>query len=615
MALRHPGKRFQYYLNDILARNPLWQIFFLVVFSAAVVLAGMVLIKSHVSCDNGQNPFWWSLTRLMDQGTFVGDHRDDQHTQVVAVFITLCGVLIMSTLIGTVSSKISERLETLKRGRSPIVEKDHLIVCGNGDRLFEVARELIESRRDEPRSKRSSLVLFSESSREAMEEILSQRTGRKNSREVICRTGEVTDIDSLRLAGFDKCRGFVIIGEEDTVVLKTLIAVSSLCSGNEPVSVCEIRNANMGEVARMAHPDVKWVPVREVVMRLLIQICRQPGLSAVYKEILSFSGNEFYFRESPEVVGQSFETASARLVQGVAVGIDRGGKVFINPPGDTRLGSEDRLLLLARDAESISFTNSPQIIQVKAKAKESCGALFEMLVFSGYSTRFSLMLKLLDRYSPGGARIVVAGSLPVEEGRRVTEAIQCTNCTVEYVHMDRTDPEAVKAIEPEKYDSIMVVSGKKPGESDERADSECIVTLLILKQIRMTLGDSWNATVVAEIRNPRNRKLATAAEIDDFVISNEVCSMIMAQLVKQKKLGQVFEEIFDPSGCELQLRYAAQYYRGTFRELEAQGRLRNEIVLGWLTGTGSEAVVTLNPERDKVMPPDEDCRVITIAER
>ena len=615
MALKQLGKRLQYHLNDILAGNPLWQIFFLVVFSAAVILIGMALIRSHLECVDGQNPFWWSLTRLMDQGTFVGDHKDDHHAQVVAVLITLCGILVMSTLIGTVSSKISERLDSLKRGRSPIVEKDHLIVCGNGDRLYEVTRELIESRMDEPRSHRSSIVMFSESSRETMEEILAQRTGRKYAKEVICRSGVVTDIDSLRLVGFDRCRGFVIIGEEDTVVLKTLIAVSSLCNGNKPVSVCEIRNAVMGEVARMAHEDVKWVPVREVVMRLLIQICRQPGLSAVYKEILSFSGNEFYFRESPEVNGVSFREAASRLSEGVAVGIDRGGEVEINPSGETVLGPEDRMLILARDLESIRFVKSPGAVLVEAKEKESCGDLFEMLVFSGYSTRFSLMLELLDRYSPGGARIVVAGSLSREDGVRVTEAIQCTNCTVEYLQMDRTDPDAVRAVKPEKYDSIMVVSGKKPGDSDEKADSECIVTLLILKQIRKTLGSAWNATVVAEIRNPRNRKLATAAEIDDFVISNEVCSMIMAQLVKQKKLGQVFEEIFAPSGCEIQLRCASQYHRGTFRELEAQGRLRNEVVLGWLTGTGSEAVVTLNPSRDLVMPPDEDCRVIAIAER
>lgn len=615
MALRRLGKRVQYLLNDLLVRNPLWQIFFLVAVSAVVVIAGMLLVRFHLNSGHEETTFWWSLTRLMDQGTFVDDHEDDPHTQAVAVFITLCGVLVMSTLIGTFSSKISQRLESLKRGRSPVVEKDHLIVCGSGDRLYEVTRELMEAWKDEPRSRRSRIVMLSENSREEMEEILTQRTGKKATRQVLCRTAEVTDIDSLRLGGFDRCRGFVITGGEDTAVLKTLIAVNSLCGKNRPVAVCEVRNTGMGEITRMAHPDVKWVPVREVVMRLLIQICRQPGLSAVYKEILSFSGNEFYFRKCPETEGLCFGEARSKLVTGIAVGMEKDGKAVINPPFGTVFGGSDSLLVLAEGPDKISFADVPApFVHAAFKKTQSHGSLFKILVFSGHSTRFNLMLQLLERYSSGGTEILVAGSLPEEEGLRVTEAIKCSNCSVKYMKMDRTEPDEVMAISPGSFNSIVVVSGKKPGDSDEKADSECIVTLLILKQIRHSLGSSWKGTVVAEIRNPRNRKLASAAEIDDFVISNEVCSMIMAQLVKQKKLGAVYEEMFDPFGCEIQLRCPSQYHRGTFRDLEAQGILRNEIVLGWLTGTGSDALVTLNPSRELMMPENEDCRIIAISE-
>ena len=77
MAPRQLRKRFQYYLNDILVRNPLWQIFFLVVVSAAIVGVGMVFVESHLNSDHSESTFWWSLTRLMDQGTFVNDHADD----------------------------------------------------------------------------------------------------------------------------------------------------------------------------------------------------------------------------------------------------------------------------------------------------------------------------------------------------------------------------------------------------------------------------------------------------------------------------------------------------------------------------------------------------------
>ena len=615
MTLRNFGKRLQYFINDLLIRNPLWQILFLIAVSFLVILAGASLIKGHATDDSTETSFWWSFTRLLDQGTFIEDHYD-KHIAVVGVLVTLSGIMILSLLIGVLSSKINERLDSLKRGRSPIVEKGHFIVCGNGDRLYEVTRELIEARRDEGLFSRKSLVMFSASSREEMEEVLAQRTGRKSVSEVICRSGEVTDIDSLRLVGFDRCSGFVIIGDDDHSVMKTLIAVSSLCEENDPVAVCEIRNRTMGSVAEMAHKSVHWVPVREVVMRLVVQVCRQPGLSAVYKELLSFEGNEFYLRDCPRAQGLSLGEIGLRQSHGVVCGIQKEGKVYLNPPLETVFEQNDRLLILSKNSGKFHLKAEPRDEGRKiAGEKEPCGKLFKMLIFSGQSTKFTLMLRLLDEYSLNGAEIMVAGSLPEEEGRKYTSRLECHNCTVNYTRMNRTEPEEVIALNPEYYDSIMVVSGKEPGKTDEKADSECIVTLLILKSIREREGTGWNGTVVAEIRNPRNRRLASAAEIDDFVISNEVCSMMMAQLVKQKELGQVFEEIFDPSGCEIQLRCASGYSHGPFHELEMQGRSRREVVLGWLIGTGSDAVVTLNPPRDEEMPENRDCRVIAIAER
>ena len=160
----------------------------------------------------------------------------------------------------------------------------------------------------------------------------------------------------------------------------------------------------------------------------------------------------------------------------------------------------------------------------------------------------------------------------------------------------------------------MLLSGKKPGETDERADYECMVALLIIKEMRRA-GEAWNGTVVAKIRNPRNRRLVSAAEIDDFVISNEICSIVMVQLVRQSGLRGVFEELFDPSGCEIQLSCPSRYRRWTFAGLEVQGRDRGEIVPGWITGHGSHAEVVLNPSRQTPMPPGDDCRIVAIAER
>ena len=600
------GSRIRYFINNLLIRNPAWQILALFAISGLIIVTGMALVKGLTS-----DSFWWSFTRLLDQGTFINDNTNPQ-VAMVGVMVTLGGILVLSLLIGILSSKITEQLESLKRGKSPVLEKDHYIVCGDGDRLFEVTRELMKAHEED--SIKGKIVIFSNSSREEIEEILTQRLGRKSTRIVICRSGNTTDVDSLQLPCFQKCAGFVIVGDDDGEILKTLVAVNSIIENNHPVGVCELRNRATRRIAQMAYTDIHWLPVREIVMRLIVQVCRQPGLSAVYNEILSFDRNEFYLNECPEVENRTFREIANRIHRGVAIGIQSAGKMWINPEPDMRLNPGDRLLLLAENSASFSFDDEPVSTGKFEKAGgDTCRKQLSMLIFSGNSRKFSFMLGLLDAYAMEGGGILVAGSLPQEEGEALLSEVRTANCNVEYVQTERTDPDRLEELHPENYDSIMVISGKAAGMSDENADSECIITLLILRDIAGRLGDSWNATVVSEIRNPRNRQLATAAGIDDFVISNEVCSMIMAQLVLEPGLGSVYEEIFDPSGCEIQLRSLSAYSSRSFANLSAEGLERREIVLGWLTGTGCEAEVCLNPGKLDEIP--DDAKIVVIAER
>jgi len=276
----------------------------------------------------------------------------------------------------------------------------------------------------------------------------------------------------------------------------------------------------------------------------------------------------------------------------------------------------DKLLLLAEDRDSYSFGDRivPEV-SFNGSGLDECRKPLHMLIFSGSSRKIRFMLEKLDAYAVTGADILVAGSLPQEEGDSLLTDLEMRNSSLAYIRMDRTDPEQIEALKPETFDSIMVISGKALGMSDETADSECLVTLLVLKSIERKVGDSWEATVVAEIRNPRNRRLASAASIDDFVISNEVCSMIMAQPVIEPHLGDVYEEIFDPSGCEVQLRCPSVYVSRSFAQMSAEGLQKKEIVLGWLTGTGSDAEVHLNPDRQDVMPDEDSVKIVVIAER
>lgn len=622
MKIKELENKIKYAINDLLARNPLWQILVLVVISVVIIaLADLFIEPSDIVSSSGESTggqFWWLFTRLLDQGTFIGDHQYNTFIAVVGVLVTLGGILVLSLLIGIFSSKITEQIDLLKRGKSPIAQKNHLVVCGSGDRMYEVVRELVEA--VEENSLNGKIVLFSSASREEMEEILSQRLKKNQRKKVICRSGITTDYDALDLPRFDRCQGFVVVGDNDSNIIKTLIAVEALRGENIPQGICEIRAKGKERIAKMAYKEILCVPVREIVMRLLVQIGRQPGLSSVYNEVLSFDKSEFYMIEKSEIIGSSFVQISRKINNGIAIGIESGEKVVLNPPSDMILSSGDRLIVLTENDSKCSFSNETKCLVSSHKRESIVEKPLKILVFSGWSISFGFMLNLIERYSEKGAEITVAGSLPQKEGMKLLSEMKFSNCQVDYINNVRTDPDMVKALHPEKYDTIMVISGKGSVMSDEEVDSECLVTLLIIKHLREKITEShgseaWNTTIVSEIRNPRNRKLASAAGIDDFVVSNEVCSMVMAQLVIQPGLSRVYAEIFDPSGCEIQLRNALNYEPGKFCEIVEQGFIRNEIVLGWLTGTRSDVMVSLNPKRDAIVPIQPETKIVVIAER
>ncbi|MBD3369386.1 hypothetical protein GF402_03370, partial [Candidatus Fermentibacteria bacterium] len=369
----------------------------------------------------------------------------------------------------------------------------------------------------------------------------------------------------------------------------------------------------------------RWIAIGEVITRLTVQVCRQPGLSAVYGEVLSFTGNEFYFIDASAVTGRTFGEVFFQLEGGIAVGIGGPEGTRINPRPEEIIGSEDQLLVLTEDDDTcrVDPERKPPFRICSADFEPEGRSAESILILSGESPDFGFMLQLLDSYVGPGSRITVAGSLDEQASDRAIErAGPLQNCSVRYVPTVRTSFESLKALQPLSYESILVPSGKVPPVDDEEADSECIVTLLILRRMRHEASVDPGPIIISQIRNPRNRRLATSAEIDDFVVSNEVTSMVMAQLSEEPAMKHVYDEIFDPSGCELQLRRIGRYCPegsgATFLDILKAGLERRELPLGYLLrpeGGDDSCRALLNPPWEERVDLGPEDRIVVVAER
>ena len=144
-----------------------------------------------------------------------------------------------------------------------------------------------------------------------------------------------------------------------------------------------------------------------------------------------------------------------------------------------------------------------------------------------------------------------------------------------------------------------------PGPGSRARSMTCtraLVSLLLIRDIESRVGNG-RATLISEICDPRTKRLVTIADVSDYVVSNEIISMSLAQVSEHQDIADVWEELFDPDGNEVYLkdprRYCGEGETLSFWDLSARGRQRGEVVLGFKRADRLQPVI--NPA-DKSKP-------------
>lgn len=86
-----------------------------------------------VSDGSFSDALWLSWTFVADSG----NHADRVGTgpRIVSVSISSGGMLIFAMMLGLVSDAISEKVDSLRKGKSEVIESNHILVLGWSDKL------------------------------------------------------------------------------------------------------------------------------------------------------------------------------------------------------------------------------------------------------------------------------------------------------------------------------------------------------------------------------------------------------------------------------------------------------------------------------------------------
>jgi hypothetical protein len=121
----------------------------------------------------------------------------------------------------------------------------------------------------------------------------------------------------------------------------------------------------------------------------------------------------------------------------------------------------------------------------------------------------------------------------------------------------------------------------------------------------------------------RNRELAEVTQADDFIVSNKLTSLMLAQVSENKELSAVFADLFDPEGAEVYIKPAMNYVAlgrpVNFYTIVEAARRRGEVAIGYrIEAFGKDAAkaygVTVNPPKSGKVTFAAADRVIVLAE-
>lgn len=96
-----------------------------------ICLGGLALFG--VTVDSLADCLWLSWTYIADSGNHA--NSEGIGPRLVSVSISFGGMLIFAMMLGLVSDAISEKLDSLRKGRSEVVEQNHTLILGWSDKL------------------------------------------------------------------------------------------------------------------------------------------------------------------------------------------------------------------------------------------------------------------------------------------------------------------------------------------------------------------------------------------------------------------------------------------------------------------------------------------------
>ena len=626
-------QRFRYRFDNLMSRGTPAMIGMLFVLSfIVVVIAGAVISITGFAQEGAEGHLsfgeatWESLMRTLDSGTMGGDTGTG--FRVVMLFVTLGGIFVVSALIGVLNNAIESQMERLRKGRSRVLETNHTLILGWSAQIFTILNELMTANENQPQAR---IVILADKDKVEMEDEIRERVEIRGKTRTICRNGSPIDPNDLEITSPHTAKSIIVLPPEnndpDTDVIKTVLAITNNPNrrAEQYHIVTQIRNPKNMDVLKLVgeRDQVQAVLTGDLIARVVAQTSRQSGLSIVYTELMNFGGDEIYFRHEPALVGKTFGEALLAFEDSCLMGLQKADKrILLNPPMETRIEAGDQIFALSADDDTIRLSDlslPPIDESIIRSHRHALEAKPEKCLILGWNRSGTTIVHELDNYVARGSQVTVVADIYNIEKQIKAQGGKLKNQTLVVEEGETTDRDLLNKLGVHEYDHVIVLAYNTV--EPQEADARTLVTLLHLRD--MAQKDETPFSIVSEMLDLRNRELAEATQVDDFIVSEHLISLMMAQLSENAELFDVFTDIFDPEGSEIYLKPVSDYVATSapvnFYTVVEAARRREETALGYrITAEADNASksygVHTNPRKSEAVTFAPADKVIVIAE-
>ena len=595
--------------------------------SLAIATLLLITIVSFLLCVTGIDDgkgfltlFWMGVLHSFDPGSIGGDTGSVLF--ITAMFIiTLGGIFIFSILIGLLTTGISTKLESLRKGHSCIVESGHTVILGWSNQIFTILSELVEANSNH---KNNCIVIMSPMDKVEMDEAIRSRIPDTKTTCIVTRNGSSIDINDLELLSLHTAKSIIINETDDAAVIKTLLAiVHSPIERKTPYRIIAVlREPKNVEVAKIAARGQAEIILEDtIISRIIAQTCRQAGLSAVYTELLNFDRDEIYLRSFSALNGKTYGETLTLFETSSVIGLNTASGAKLNPPMNTLLCEGDEIIAVTRDDDTLLLDGTQVFIDESVFSNHTTEkAVPERILILGWNEDANMIIRELDRYVADSSKFTIVSECPDAASTIQRIDGQLQHAAIELIQRNITQRATLDALLTEDYPHIILLSDRCH-EDIQRADANTIVTLLHLRNIAETTGKEF--TIVSEMLDVRNSRLADVAKVNDFIVSDTIISLLMSQVSENPVLNAVFKDIFDADGSEIYLKPVEQYVcldeQVTFYAVVESARRKGESAFGYTIAkqSGNDQAfggVYVNPKKSKSILFEKGDRIIVVAE-